>query len=426
MMGSIEDVIQKLYYGHSCTDGCTHEIINLVDEGIIDDILNDFARALHNGELNGKRIHSGLYSETARKLTEAITKGVGKVSFGYDDPNNALKAKLLSNVHAFSGAKSLTENAVYSQLLLDEQGVLKPFKQFLNDVQKVNKLYNENYLNAEYNHAVANAQTAILWNQFNDDDWIEYSTAGDERVRNSHAAMDGITMLKTSPFWNTHWPPNGWNCRCTVVPGLKPAKPLTDGEAGKVAKGAIEGKEFEYNSGQSGIVFKDDHPYFKSHKGINKLDALKNYGLPEVEKILKRDNLPTKLQLNTETDYYAWWDAMVKAEGVNDTDFVLKDKLGTNILFDASPDGKKASTYFKDHLIRKTSEARHEYAANIKDIVTNADEVWNNADGWFYIKYYSDGMYVLIIEDANVLRAKTMYKVEEANYITLRKGILLN
>ena len=80
MMGSMEDALQQLYYGHSCTNGCTHEIVQLVDDNIIDDILNDFARALHNGELNGKRIHSGLYSETARKLTEAITKGVGKVS----------------------------------------------------------------------------------------------------------------------------------------------------------------------------------------------------------------------------------------------------------------------------------------------------------------------------------------------------------
>ena len=422
--GNVTELLQQLYYGHKCTDGCTHDIITLSDGGI-EDILNDFALSLHNGELKGKRIHSGLYSETARKLTEAITKGVGGVSFSFNDPNNALRAQLISNVHAFSGAKSLTENAVFRKLLFDAKGELKPFNTFLNDVKSINHLYNKDYLSAEYNNAVAASQTALLWNQYKDDDWLEYSTAGDERVRATHRVLDGITMQKNSPFWNTHWPPNAWNCRCTVIPGIKPAIPLSDAEAGKKAKGSIDGKQFEFNSGQSAIVFKEDHPYFKSHKGTNKLDAIKNYGLKPVQSILKMDGLPAPLHIDTETDFYAWWDDMVKKNGVNKNEFVLTDIQGVQILFPARP-AQKANQYFKEHILTKKAEARHSFAPNLVAIITNADEVWHNENGWFYLKYFNNGLYAVIAEiEDNIMTAKNMWKVDENKYIQYRKGILL-
>lgn len=46
----------------------------------------------------------------------------------------------------------------------------------------------------------------------------EYMTVGDDRVRPNHAACDGVILPKEDPFWQTHWPPNGWRCRCQVVP----------------------------------------------------------------------------------------------------------------------------------------------------------------------------------------------------------------
>lgn len=46
----------------------------------------------------------------------------------------------------------------------------------------------------------------------------QYQTAQDDRVRDSHAALDGLVMPADSPFWKTHFPPWDWNCRCTVVP----------------------------------------------------------------------------------------------------------------------------------------------------------------------------------------------------------------
>jgi len=49
-------------------------------------------------------------------------------------------------------------------------------------------------------------------------------TVGDDRVRPTHEAMDGMQAPMTHPVWETHWPPNGYACRCTTLDLLKPFK----------------------------------------------------------------------------------------------------------------------------------------------------------------------------------------------------------
>jgi len=46
----------------------------------------------------------------------------------------------------------------------------------------------------------------------------EYRTAEDDRVRPGHAALDGKRYKKEDPFWKKYAPPNGWNCRCVLIP----------------------------------------------------------------------------------------------------------------------------------------------------------------------------------------------------------------
>lgn len=46
--------------------------------------------------------------------------------------------------------------------------------------------------------------------------FVTYRTMGDERVRKSHAEWDGVTLPVDHEFWKTHYPPNGWSCRCTA------------------------------------------------------------------------------------------------------------------------------------------------------------------------------------------------------------------
>jgi SPP1 gp7 family putative phage head morphogenesis protein len=76
------------------------------------------------------------------------------------------------------------------------------------------------------------AQAQERW----DDIWgFRYVTMHDDRVRPTHAALDGIILPKDSSFWQRYWPPNGWNCRCQVVtiyktPGVKPKTRRPEGK----------------------------------------------------------------------------------------------------------------------------------------------------------------------------------------------------
>jgi len=85
----------------------------------------------------------------------------------------------------------------------------------------------------------------ILWG-------YEYVTVGDDRVRPGHAALDGMRLPKDHPRWAQVMPPNGWNCRCTVIEIFKgdelattknvPKRVEVDGDV--VTSGADEGFKF--------------------------------------------------------------------------------------------------------------------------------------------------------------------------------------
>jgi len=47
--------------------------------------------------------------------------------------------------------------------------------------------------------------------------YYEYHTMGDDQVRPSHSALDGVVLPVDDPFWQTHHPPWEWGCRCVLV-----------------------------------------------------------------------------------------------------------------------------------------------------------------------------------------------------------------
>jgi|UPI00035FDF65 hypothetical protein len=53
--------------------------------------------------------------------------------------------------------------------------------------------------------------------------WQYHHASGVNNPRHQHLAWSGIVLAKDDPFWQTHYPPNGWGCRCYVT-GMSKAR----------------------------------------------------------------------------------------------------------------------------------------------------------------------------------------------------------
>lgn len=182
--------------------------------------------------------------------------------------SDLMRRRLTRSNYIFSGMKTFHELNEAFPSLLDEDGNRKPFERFLNDVRKIDEKYNSNYLRAEYNFIHSSAEMAARWEGFMEDGdryHLQYRTANDSKVRPDHAAMHGITLPPSDPFWEEFYPPNGWNCRCTVVQVRKSKHPATDHEEamalGELATGKDSKGIFRFNPGKEGKSVPDYNPY---------------------------------------------------------------------------------------------------------------------------------------------------------------------
>jgi len=47
--------------------------------------------------------------------------------------------------------------------------------------------------------------------------YLRYVCINDDKAREEHKAWHGLVLPVDHPFWDEHYPPNGWNCRCYVM-----------------------------------------------------------------------------------------------------------------------------------------------------------------------------------------------------------------
>ena len=189
-------------------------------------------------------------------------------SFSQVPMSDVMRSRLQRSDYIFSGIKTFHELNEAFPSLLDSNGNRKPFEQFLNDVQKIDQTYNQNYLRAEYNFVQASATMAAKWEEFQEDGDrynLQYRTANDDRVRPEHAALDRVTLPMSDPFWAEYYPPNGWNCRCTVVQVRKSKYPETPHDEamslGEQATGNDSKGIFHFNAGKEQKTVPDYNPY---------------------------------------------------------------------------------------------------------------------------------------------------------------------
>lgn len=182
--------------------------------------------------------------------------------------SDAMRRRLTRSNYIFSGIKTFHELNEAFPSLLDENGERKSFERFLNDVQKIDSTYNENYLRSEYNFVQASAEMAAKWESFMEDGDrynLQYRTQHDSKVRPEHAELHGVTLPPSDSFWEEYYPPNGWNCRCTVVQVRKSKYPTTPhDEAVALGEAALQRDTkgmFRFNPGIEQKTVPDYNPY---------------------------------------------------------------------------------------------------------------------------------------------------------------------
>lgn len=259
-------------------------------------------------------IHPDTYLETARQLVQGFSSGYGS---GFTEDGIAeIRAKIQQNVYPFSAAKTLTQMEEMRGMLFKD-GKLLSYSEFRRGIENTGIKFNATWLNAEYNLAVASGQSAMRWDEAQSNSAtypnVTYRTAGDERVRESHARLDGLTFSLADPILKTIWPPNDWGCRCDMESSDAPVSNV------KVNANIVP-PLFRNNVGLTQVVYKDNHPYYKGNKGVLKNLSFENYNLKPLADIVRTKLAPAETPLAAKTAYNDW---AKKALAGNDA-FTLK------------------------------------------------------------------------------------------------------
>jgi len=258
--------------------GCEFDIKNQSPLNIFsDEDIENAINAAFRGGISTRHLPVDIYVKIARKLFDGVVNGYGltlEQTVLFDDDYFMLKA-LRENVYVFSGAKTYQQIREVSSLLSRTTG----FNEFKKSARDILELYNETYLRAEYNSAIAQGRTASQWQEIQRDKaalpMLTYHTVGDAVVRPTHRELDQITRPVDDKFWDVHMPPNGWNCRCDVLQSDDEVK--TDLRGFKTPEDVPE--IFRFNAGKERIIFSEKHPYFKIAPQ-DKDFARINFGLP--------------------------------------------------------------------------------------------------------------------------------------------------
>ncbi|MEW4983078.1 MAG: PBECR2 nuclease fold domain-containing protein [Cycloclasticus sp.] len=204
-----------------------------------------------------------------------------------------------------------------------------------------------------------------------------------EHPRPEHLAWDGLILSAEDPFWDTHFPANGWGCKCFVqslnerdinklgktIPDKAPAIKYEEKTVGirgpsprkvKVPQGIDPG--FAYNPGKAafGEALSDD-VMAEWKKTKNAWQPLNTAGWAEAgrPKQIPLNATPVKLAARLKT----------KAEVLE----LLQKQQGDQKLY--SPGGIPVTVRSKQ-LASHIDPNRSEYLPLIDDLLTNPYEVW--------------------------------------------------
>ncbi len=143
--------------------------------------------------------------------------------------------------------------------MVDEDGNLKSFERWAEDVKPIADHQCRRWLRTEYDTAVKRASLAADWQQFEDEKdvlpnlrWVPSTAAVPDAF---HQSMWNTVLPVDHPFWSGHHPGDRWGCQCSLE--------ATDDLATDVPEADYKTSPgLDNNPGIDAKLFSDSHPYF--------------------------------------------------------------------------------------------------------------------------------------------------------------------
>jgi len=82
-----------------------------------------------------------------------------------------------------------------------------------------------------YHTNLRTSYQAGRWETLKGFPYLKYQHNTRRNPREHHKAWDGLVIAADDPWWDTHYPPNGWGCRCSVT-GVSAARMRVLGKDG--------------------------------------------------------------------------------------------------------------------------------------------------------------------------------------------------
>lgn len=431
---------KKRYEGLSCSCGNHVQAVSGPSQKEIDDFTKKLIEYIFEGK-DTLGIEAGLIATEANVLLQALRTNF-KTYNQFAGPDHLMLQMMEYNLFEFATGKTEARMAAMTELLFDENKELRDFTDFRLECDKLMKPYNKNWLETEYNLSIAVGQNSAQYVRFMAEkdsitSYVKYQTAGDDRVRASHAALDGKIFNLNDKEAMDLWPPNGFGCRCEMIQHLGNGKTeALSGDKGKAlmyqGDPKYRGSQFEINRGNLKQVFTKKQFYADAKQMTEKINGMtydQYTGLDGKPLLESWDDFK-----NTLKDILL--DNTITAENVAE---LFKKVKGTDYMGLTDYLGRKltmSEKTFKKHTkgkYLKAEENRHQLFPHIKDILKNPDEVWlNNPDNsedkqqLRYIKFYKDEIIIVdsTLDSEMGLTVKTWYKAKKED-LHLRKGLLI-
>lgn len=247
--------------------------------------INTLLAAVYDGRITQGNLPEDLYFAIAEYLKESLYKGFGGALVDFTGAPLELLTELRENVYMFSGAKTFqTVRAVES--MMNNDGELRPFKEFKEFARKEYDLYNSTWARTEYDTCIASGQQGYRWTQIEKDadilPYVQLTVVEDANTTIICAPLDGLIFPINHPALKKYYPPNHFNCRTGALQLDGDAKQSDEAKI-KAALAHVDEhmpESFKMNVGLDKVIFSKEHPYFDAPKNLGK----NNFGLPIPEK----------------------------------------------------------------------------------------------------------------------------------------------